>query len=84
MNSALFNALGPMMGNQSQMRVPGNGNQGFQNISQMLNQLNQFKSTFQGNPKAKAIELLQSGQLSQNDFAQLAQLANQIRPLMGK
>lgn len=83
MNSALFNALGPIMGG-NQGGMPGNNTSGFQNISQVLNQINQFRSTFQGNPQAKAMELLQSGKMSQSQFSQFAQLANQIRPLLGK
>lgn len=83
MNSGIFNALGPLGGN-APMGMAGNNTSGFQNMTQLLNQINQFRSAFQGDPQAKAMELLQSGQLNQSQFSRFAQLANQIRPLMGK
>lgn len=51
----------------------------FQNVANMIQQFNQFRSTFQGNPQQKVQELLNSGQMSQEQFNQLSQMAQQFR-----
>lgn len=48
-------------------------------ISNFLTQFSQFKSTFSGNPEQQVKQLLNSGQMSQEQFNQLAQTANQLR-----
>lgn len=48
-----------------------------------LNEFNNFKNNFSGNPQTEAQKLLQSGKMSQQQFQQYAQLANLIRPLIG-
>lgn len=56
-------------------------------MSQMdnfINQFNQFRSTFSGNPEAQVKQMLQSGKMSQEQFQQLSQMANQIMPLLKK
>jgi hypothetical protein len=56
-------------------------------MSQMgnfINQFNQFRSTFSGNPEAQVKQMLQSGRMSQEQFQQLSQMANQIMPLLKK
>lgn len=56
-------------------------------MSQMgnfINQFNQFRSTFSGNPEAQVKQMLQNGQMSQEQFQQLSQMANQIMPLLKK
>ena len=50
----------------------------FQNMANMIQQFNQFRQTFQGDPKQKVQELLNSGQMSQAQFNQLSQLAQQF------
>ncbi len=47
----------------------------FQNPMQMLQQFNQFRQNFQGDPKAEVEKLLQSGQLNQQQLNQLQQMA---------
>ncbi len=54
----------------------------FQNMFGMLQQFNQFRSTFQGNPQQKVQELLRTGQMSQEQFNQLSQMAQQFRPFV--
>ena len=49
------------------------------NISNLINQFNSFKNTFNGNPQQQVQNLLNSGQMSQQQFAQLQQLAQQFR-----
>lgn len=48
------------------------------NISQMVNQINNFRNNFKGDPKAEVEKLMQSGQLSQQEFNQYAQMANEL------
>ena len=68
MSSSLFNSFLPQ------------NNLG--NMSQMINQINQFRSTFRGNPQTQVQELLRSGKLSQQKFNEYAQIANQLRSLI--
>lgn len=61
-NNPLYQMFG---GNQPQ----GGGND-------ILSRFNQFKQNFNGDPKAKVQELLNTGQMSQEQFNQLSQMAN--------
>ena len=67
MNS-IFNALGglPMFGN----------------MQNFLNQFNQFKQTFTGDPQQTINQMLQNGQINQNQLEQAKQMAEQIQKLM--
>lgn len=67
----LFNALG---GGQ----MPGAMGQ-FQNLVQ---QFQQFKQSFQGDPKAEVEKLVKSGKISQQQLNQLQQMAGQFQQLM--
>lgn len=49
---------------------------------QMLQQFQQFKANFHGDPKAEVEKLLQSGNLSQAQLNQLQQMAKQFQSLM--
>ena len=51
------------------------------NMGDFINRFNQFRSTFSGNPEQQVRQLLQSGRMSQEQFNQLAQTANQLRQL---
>lgn len=51
----------------------------FQNMTQMMQQFQQFKNTFQGDPQQKVQELLNSGRMTQQQFNQLSQMANMFR-----
>lgn len=55
------------------------GNQQPNNFMNLINQFNQFKSTFSGNPQEKVQELLRSGQMTQEQFNQFSQMANQLK-----
>ena len=50
-------------------------------MGNFLNQFNQFRSTFSGNPEQQVRQLINSGRMSQQQFNQLAQTANQLRQL---
>ena len=49
---------------------------------QMLQQFQQFKANFKGDPKAEVQKLLQSGRMSQRPLNQLQQMAKQFQSLM--
>ena len=71
MNNPLMAALGG-----GQMPGPMGG------FAQLVQQFNQFRQTFQGDPKAEVKKLLQSGQISQMQLNQLQQMAKQFQGLM--
>ena len=71
MPNPFFNQFG---GNQ----VPQN-NGPFGMFANMMNSFNQFRSNFRGDPRAKVQELLDSGQMSQQQFNQLSSIATQFQ-----
>lgn len=52
------------------------------NMSNFISQFNQFKSAFTGNPEQRVKQLLQTGQMTQEQFNQFAETANQLRSLL--
>lgn len=68
MSNPLFDALG---GNA----VPGN-------MAQIINQFNQFKQTFSGDPRAQVQQLLNSGKVSQAQYDQAVKMANQLQKML--
>lgn len=72
MANPLFNALGGW-------QMPGKMGQ-FQN---MMRQFQQFKQSFQGDPKAEVQKLVQSGKISQQQLNQLQQMAGQFQQMIG-
>ena len=52
------------------------------NFAQMVQQFNQFKANFKGDPKAEVEKLMQSGKLSQQQLNQLQQMAKQFQSLL--
>lgn len=63
MSNSLFNAFGTPQNN---------------GVFQMVNQINNFKNNFKGDPKAEVEKLMKNGQLSQEQFNQYAQVANEL------
>ena len=51
-------------------------------MMKMMTQLNQFRQTFQGDPRQQVQQLLNSGRMSQEQFNQLSQMATQIQNMM--
>lgn len=49
------------------------------NDNDVINRLNQFKAMYNGDPRAEVQSLLNSGRMSQQQFNQLANMANQLR-----
>lgn len=66
----MSNPLYGMMGNQMQ----SNG---------FLQRLQQFKQAFTGDPKQRVQDMLSSGRISQQQYNQAVQMAQQIQKMMG-
>lgn len=71
MANPLFNALG---GN----KMPGP----MGNFQQMMQQFQQFKANFQGDPQQEVQRMIQSGQLSQQQLDQVQNVARQFSALL--
>ena len=71
MANQLYNTLGGG-------KLPGP----FGNMQEMLGRLNQFRQSFQGDPKQQVQQLLNSGKMSQNQYNQLSQMATQIQNML--
>ncbi len=67
MANALFNAL---------------GGQSINPLANLMEQAKQMQKTFKGNPKAEVERLIQTGQMSQEQFNQFSQIANQVMQMM--
>lgn len=57
---------------------------GQNNMNAFINQIMNFRKNFTGNAKQEVEKLLTSGQMSQSQFNQLSQIANQILPFLPK
>lgn len=53
-------------------------------FTQIIEQAKQMQKTFTGNPKAEVERLVQSGQMSQEQFNRFARIANQVMQFMPK
>lgn len=53
-------------------------------FQQLINDARAFRKTFQGNPREEVEKLLNSGQMTQEQFNQYSQIARQVAPMMGK
>lgn len=73
-----MNPLFNMFGGQQQPQGP------FSNAANVINQFNQFRNTFQGDPQQRVQELLNTGQMTQEQFNQLSVMAQSFRQLLGK
>ena len=69
MANLLFNALGGAMPNLG-------------NIGNLLQQFQQFRNTFKGDPRQQIQQMLNSGQVSQAQYNQAVQLAQQLQGLL--
>lgn len=74
MANPLFNLL------NNSAQIPINTPMG--NAMVMLKQFQQFKNNFRGDPKAEVMKLLNNGQMSQAQFNQYQQMAQQFQSLI--
>lgn len=70
----MANQLFNMLGGQQQMN----------SMTNLVNQLNQFRQSFSGDPKQQVQQLLNSGRMSQSQYNQLSQMATQIQNMLTK
>ena len=72
------------MGNSILSSRQPNVQQGLNNTfsPQMIQQFNQFRRTFNGNPQQAVMNMLRQGIMSNAQFQQLAQMANQFQNFM--
>lgn len=70
MGNPLFDALG----GAGQAQMPGVAGQ----FQRMMQQFQQFRTNFQGNPRQEVEKLLQSGKMSQQQLNQLQSTAQQF------
>lgn len=68
----MANPLYQAMGNQSNP------------IADLIRQAKEFRKTFNGNPRDEVQRLLNSGQMSQQQFNQFSQIAQQVVQAMGE
>lgn len=54
----------------------------FANIAQTMQQFNTFSQNFQGNPYEQVQQMLNSGQMSQDQFNRIMPLAQQMYQMM--
>ena len=73
MSSPLFDMMGntPMPGLMGQMQ-------------QMMSAFQRFKAEFKGDPQQEVQKLLNSGQMTQQQYNQLQQMANQMAHMMSR
>lgn len=67
----------PLVGGAPQMGGP------MGNIQRLMQQFNQFRQTFQGNPQQQIQQLMNSGKVSQQQYNQAYQMAQQFQQMMG-
>lgn len=70
MANQLFNVLG--------------GQQQMNPMTNLVNQLNQFRQSFSGDARQQVQQLLNSGRMSQSQYNQLSQMATQIQNMLTK
>ena len=72
--------MGNSILNNRQSNVPQGQNNAFN--PQMIQQFNQFRRTFNGNPQQAVMNMLRQGMMTNAQFQQLAQMANQFQNFM--
>ena len=69
--------INPLIGGKVQNPNPMN------NFQQMMQQFNQFRQSFQGNPQEQIQQLMNSGKISQEAYNNAYQMATQFQKMMG-
>lgn len=71
-----MNPLFNLLGGSPMQNMP------FGNMLGLVQQFKQFRDQFQGDPRQQVQNLLDSGQMTQNQFNQLQQMAQQFQSLL--
>ena len=53
------------------------------NIQNLMQQFNQFRQSFSGDPRQQVQQLLNSGRVSQQDYNRAYEMASQLQKIMG-
>ena len=69
MSNPLFQQMGNGMPNNS--------------MAQMMQRFQQFRQTFSGDPRQQIQQLMNSGKISQSDYDNAVQMAQQFQRMMG-
>lgn len=72
--------MGNSILSNKQPNVPQGQNNAFN--PHMIHQFNQFRKTFNGNPQQTVMNLMRQGMMTNAQFQQLAQMANQFQNFM--
>lgn len=56
---------------------------GMGNIQQMMHRFQQFRQTFQGDPRQQIQQMMNSGKINQQQYNQAYQMAQQFQRMMG-
>ena len=72
--------MGNSILSKRQPNVPQGQNNAFN--PQMIQQFNQFRKSFNGNPQQAVMNLMRQGMMTNAQFQQLAQMANQFQNFM--
>lgn len=67
----------PLLGGMPQIGGP------FGNIQQMMQRYQQFRQSFQGDPRQQVEQMLNSGKCSQQQYNNAYQMAQQFQRMMG-
>lgn len=70
MSNPLFQMFGQMMSNN------------FGQMGNIIQQFNQFRQNFRGDPRQQIQQLLNSGRVSQEQYNRAVQLANQLQKMI--
>lgn len=62
--------------------MPQNGGNPFGNMFNLMNQFNQFKNNFRGDPRQQVQDLLNSGQMTQDQLEQCESIARQFQSFL--
>ena len=54
------------------------------NMNGIMQRFMQFKQSFRGDPRQQVQQLLNSGRVSQEQYNQAVQMANQLQQMLGK
>ena len=66
----------PLFQQMGQGQMPGG-------LQQMMQRFAQFRQTFQGDPRQQIQQMLNSGRVTQDQYNQAVQVAQQLQKLMG-
>lgn len=55
----------------------------FSNVAQTIQMFNQFRQNYQGNPQEQVQQMLNSGQITQEQLNQVIPIAQQLYGMMG-